>query len=81
MSKFEKRLQRLRQNPKHVRYEEIESILLHLGFEKRQQGSHTTFTLPGQSPLTVPVKKPFVKPTYVKLLLEQLVEMGILEEE
>lgn len=81
MSKFEKRLQRLRQNPKHVRYEEIESIMLHLGFEKRQRGDHITFTLPGQPPLTVPIRKPFVKPTYVKLLIELLVEMGILEEE
>ena len=82
MSKFEKALLRLRQNPKNVRYEEVESILLRLGFVMRQGGgSHVTFTIAGQRPLTVPIKKPFLKPIYVKLLLERLVEMGILEEE
>jgi hypothetical protein len=39
MSKKEKALAKLRQNPKHVRFEEIEKILLRLGFKKRQDGT------------------------------------------
>jgi predicted RNA binding protein YcfA (HicA-like mRNA interferase family) len=81
MSKFEKALQRLRQNPKHVRFQEIEKILVRLGFEKRQEGtSHAVFSKPGCEPITVPKRKPFVKPHYVKELLSRLDEWGILDE-
>ncbi len=34
MSKHHKAIDKLRRNPLHVRYEEAESILLHLGFSK-----------------------------------------------
>lgn len=81
MSKFEKALQRLRENPKHVRFQEIERILEQLGFEKRQEGtSHAVFRIPGHEPLTVPKRKPFVKPYYVKQLLKRLAEMGLLDD-
>jgi hypothetical protein len=33
MTKKEKVLARIRQNPKHMRFEELETILLRLGFE------------------------------------------------
>lgn len=36
MSKREKAIAKLRQNPKNVRFEEIETILNRLGFVKRQ---------------------------------------------
>lgn len=82
MSKFEKALLRLRRNPKHVRYEEIEFILLHLGFEKRQEGtSHAIFRITNQMPISVPKRKPFIKPTYVKMVLHRLEEMGLLDDE
>jgi hypothetical protein len=43
MSRFEKAIQRLRQNPKNVKFEQIENILLRLGFEKRHtSGSHAS---------------------------------------
>ncbi len=70
MSKFEKELARLRQNPKNVRYEELEKILLKIGFSKRQSGtSHVVFRK-DDIILTVPVKKPFLKLIYVKKALE-----------
>ncbi|MBI5841501.1 MAG: toxin HicA [Chloroflexi bacterium] len=60
MSKKEKALAKLRQNPKHVRFEEIERVLLRLGFKKRQDGtSHAVFTL-GKHIINVPKRKPFV---------------------
>ncbi len=80
MSKKEKAISKLRQNPKNIRFEEIETILIGLGFSKRQHGtSHATFTC-GKLIITVPRQKPFVKPVYVKLLLEILDELDDLFE-
>lgn len=73
MGKKEKLLQQMRQNPKNVRYEQLESILLSYGFEKREgKGSHVVFKLPGQRPLTVPRKKPFLKKIYVENALKAI---------
>ncbi len=72
MSKKEKAIEKLRQNPKNVRFDEIETILCRLGFIKRQKGtSHAIFTM-GQHRVEVPYSHPFVKPIYVKLVLELL---------
>lgn len=80
MTKREKQLSRLRNNPKNVRFDEIDSILLGLGFEKRQRGtSHVVYTLASQR-ITVPFRKPFIKPVYVKLVLAILDEMETLED-
>lgn len=72
MSKKEKALEKLRQNPRNVRFEDLATVLLSLGFEMKEggKGSHAVFKLPGKHPLTVPRKKPFIKPIYVKLALE-----------
>ena len=82
MSRKEKAIEKLRQNPKNVRFEEIETILYRLGFEKRQSGtSHATFTL-GEHRITIPKRKPFIKPFYVKLflaLLDEIEELDNLE--
>jgi hypothetical protein len=55
MSKHKKIIQKLHQNPKNVRFEEIDTLLCGLGFEKRQRGtSHATYTIPGKYTLTIP---------------------------
>jgi predicted RNA binding protein YcfA (HicA-like mRNA interferase family) len=75
MTKQEKAIQKLRQNPKHVRFEELEAVLLRLGFQKRQDGtSHAMFKL-GKYIVNVPKRKPFVKPKYVDLVLKVLDEI------
>lgn len=85
MSKWEKRLARIRQNPKHVRFEDVEIILLSLGFTKRQDGtSHATFTITGMEPLRIPKphKSPFIREYYIRYyLLPRLESMGVIEEE
>lgn len=43
MSKIDKLLQRMMNNPKNVRFEDIESLLSGLGFKIRSRGSHYTF--------------------------------------
>lgn len=72
MSKREKAVAKIRQNPKNVRFEEIETILYRLGFVKRQGGtSHAIFTL-GPHVIVVPKRKPFVKAKYIELLLDEI---------
>lgn len=81
MTKKEKALQKLRQNPKHVRFKELETILLRLGFQKRQEGtSHAIFIL-GEHILNIPKRKPFVKPKYVDLALKALDQIEMEDNE
>jgi predicted RNA binding protein YcfA (HicA-like mRNA interferase family) len=72
MGKKEKLLERFHQNPRNVRFEEIDKLLLSLGFEKRQKGSHATYILKGQGRITIPFRKPFILPVYVKEVLNLL---------
>ena len=75
MTKREKQLQHLRDNPKNIRFEDIDTLLLGLGFIKRQRGtSHAVYTL-GVHRITVPHHKPFIKAVYVKMVLEVLDEL------
>lgn len=75
MSRRDKLRQKLRRTPRNIRFQEIESVLLDLDFAMRQRGtSHATFTR-GVHRITVPRRKPFVKPVYVKLVLEILDEL------
>lgn len=81
MSKREKAIAKLRQNPKNVRFEEIESILIGIGFTKRQEGtSHAVFTC-GKHRLTVPHRKPFVLPVYIKQVLAEIDKIDLEEAE
>jgi predicted RNA binding protein YcfA (HicA-like mRNA interferase family) len=67
----------MRQNPKNIRPEELEGVLLRLGFEKRQgSGSHVIYKL-DEFRLTVPYRKPFLKPIYIRLVLEIIDELGL----
>ena len=77
MTKKEKLLQKIRQNQKSVRFEEIDKILSWYGFERRQANkgtSHFVYTLVTHKTyrITVPFKRPFVKAIYVQHLLEIL---------
>ncbi len=77
MGKKEKLLAKLRQNPKNIRPEELEGLLVWLGFEKQQgRGSHMVYKQ-GEYRLTVPYKKPFLKPIYIKLALEIIDELDL----
>lgn len=76
MSKRDKAIEKLRKNPKTVRFEDVDSLLLSLGFEKRQKGSHATYILEKHRPITIPVRKPFILPIYVKNVLQLLDEIN-----
>jgi hypothetical protein len=80
MSKRDKILERFRQNPKNVRFEEIETLLLNLGFTMRQKGTSHAFFKLGSHIINIPIRKPFVKQFYVTLLLDELDKLFAEEE-
>jgi predicted RNA binding protein YcfA (HicA-like mRNA interferase family) len=69
LSKREKRLQKIRQNPKDVSMDELEQVLKDYGIQRdRESGSHYIFryNLNGQNlRLSIPFRKP-IKVIYVK---------------
>ena len=71
MTKQDKLLIRFRQNPRNVRFEEMDALLSKWGFSKRTKGSHVTYTN-GEYRITVPYRKPFLLPVYVKQILDIL---------
>ncbi len=67
MSKLEKLLERVRNNPKAVRFEELDKLLIRAGFTRRQSkkgSSHFYYTKDGKA-ISVPFKKPYILETYV----------------
>jgi predicted RNA binding protein YcfA (HicA-like mRNA interferase family) len=80
MSKRQKRLERIRQNPNNVALADLRHVLEDYGFQYlRTVGSHYTFSyeLGGKTHLfVVPFKRP-VKPIYVKRalkIIDQIIE-------
>ena len=68
MSWLEKLLQRIVNNPKTVRFEELDKILKKEGFACRQSrkgSSHFVYTKNDKF-LVVPFKKPYIKSVYVE---------------
>jgi hypothetical protein len=74
LSKLEKLLERIRNNPKNVRFEELDKILIHYGFTKRQSsgGSSHYYYTKGEKLLSVPFHKPHIKVIYVERAIELL---------
>jgi hypothetical protein len=74
MTKREKRVKKLFQNPKTVSFKELNKVLHDFGFEMRQSSSgssHYIYTK-GEIQISVPFKRPYVKEVYVKRVLELL---------
>ena len=77
MSQFEKLLERIKNNPKSVRFEELQKILEKYGFVGSQpQGcsSHYTFRRTDGKKVTIPRHSPYVKAIYVKLVIDLIGE-------
>jgi predicted RNA binding protein YcfA (HicA-like mRNA interferase family) len=73
VSKKQKRLEAMRNNPRDWTIDDLIHIATSFGFEIRQggKGSHVMFTSPIGATQTIPAKRP-VKAIYVKLLLEMI---------
>jgi len=79
MTKREKALRKIRNNPKEVRFNDLAKVLEQFGFEIRKTGgSHHVF-MRGQYRITVPFRKPHLLEYVVKDALRILDR--ILEEE
>ncbi|HEU0142910.1 MAG TPA: hypothetical protein VFQ79_24535 [Bryobacteraceae bacterium] len=65
-----KTLQKMRNNPRDWRIEDLKAIADHLGIAYRQKGtSHVTFRAPNGEVLPVPAARP-IQPVYVRLFLK-----------
>jgi predicted RNA binding protein YcfA (HicA-like mRNA interferase family) len=74
LGKFEKLLLKAKNNPKHVRFEELDKILIRAGFKRRQcrKGSIHYIYSKGTERVTVPFDQPHVKAKYVELVIKAL---------
>ena len=78
MTRKEKLLQKMKNNPKSVKFEDIDKIMREVGFERRQPSrgsSHYTYSYKDKT-LTVPYNRPFIKVIYIKMALQILEELG-----
>lgn len=76
MTKRQKRIKKLFQNPKTVSFKELDRVLKSFGFEVRQPksgSSHYIYTKK-EIQFSVPFKRPFVKEVYIKRVLELIGE-------
>ncbi len=78
MARKEKLLERIRNNPNQVRFEDIDKIMRQKGFEERHHASHYVYSHP-QIAGVVTIVRPhgkagtqFVVPIYIKKALEAL---------
>lgn len=85
MTKKEKRLARIRQNPKNVSFNELRQVLEDYGFVmKRSRGSHHIFDAQVDEQiltLTIPLTKPHLKAVYVKEALKAIEAIIALQPE
>lgn len=84
MTKREKRLQKIRNNPKNVKFKDLEALLIDFGFVfDRASGSHRLFTreIGGESVSVVVPYKRVVKETYVKDVLKLIDQIEEDEED
>jgi predicted RNA binding protein YcfA (HicA-like mRNA interferase family) len=80
MTKLDKLRKRIEQEPKTVRFEDLDRLLLASGFQVRQPGrggSHYFYSK-GRVTVTVPRRRQQMPPVYVRLVLEAI---GQAEEE
>lgn len=78
ITKKEKLLKGIKNNPKTVKFEELDKILKDVGFDRRQPSggsSHYTYIFEDKI-LTVPYKRPYIKVIYVKMAMKLLEELG-----
>lgn len=74
MGRLKKLLEKIKNNPRQVRFEELDRILIRAGFTKRQPSggsSHYIYT-EGKVRLTIPYRQPHIKAVYVQRAISVL---------
>lgn len=76
MSKYEKLISKMRNNPRDWKIEDVKGIADRFGIEYRQPGtSHVTFRVKTGEKVTIPAHKP-IKPIYIKLFIALIDGLG-----
>ena len=74
MSRKQKLLEKIKNNPQKIRFYEVDNLLLSLGFNKKQPrsgSSHFTYVL-NELIVTIPYNRPYVKTKYIKDVIDML---------
>lgn len=74
MSKLAKLFKKIKNNPRQVRFEELDKILTRSGFDRSQPGSgssHFIYTK-GKAQLSVPKRQPYILTCYVQAVIKIL---------
>ncbi|MBR3623511.1 MAG: hypothetical protein IKN43_09225 [Selenomonadaceae bacterium] len=77
MGQLKKLWERIKNNPKTVRFDELSKILKHKGYNERQPNggsSHYTYRKYGEYPITIPKASPYIKEEYVKQVIDAVGE-------
>lgn len=81
MTRADKLLERMRNNPRDWSIEDLKVLAARHGIEWRQPGtSHVTFSHVGVMPLTVPAHKP-IKPVYVSRFVAMIDNLRSLDDD
>lgn len=74
VSQLEKLLAKIKNNPKQVRFEELDKVLIRAGFQRRQPGSGSSHYvyIRGQAVIVVPYHQPHIKAVYVERAIKIL---------
>lgn len=83
MGQLEKLIKRIKNNPKTVRFEELDKLLLRAEFECRQPSggsSHYTY-YKGDKTVTIPRKLPYISRIYVLSAMDAIGDFYDKEEE
>ncbi len=77
MTKRQKQLEKIRNNPKNVRFEELDKLLHEFGFTRRQprSGSSNFIYVRDKLRLTIPMNRPHLREVYVKSVVKLLDEI------
>ena len=80
MTKKQKLLQKIKNNPKHVPFGDLEQLLLTNGFARRapRSGSSHFVDIRGEHAISVPYRRPYVGEIYVRKVLQML---DVIDEE
>ena len=74
MSKFIKLIKKILDNPKNVRFNQVDKILKYFGYERSQPrsgSSHYTYRKEDEEKITIPFNKP-IKAVYIKIIIKLL---------
>jgi len=74
LGKLEKLFQKIKNNPRQVRFEELDKILIRSGFERKQPSSgssHFVYTK-GNAQISVPKHQPHILTCYVQAAIKIL---------